>query len=156
MVADVRVIGLRGDASFDDMVKHFTSLGGEVVIMDPMYVCGKDHIISAVRHAERSFEHGTNRSKTILTEILLYAAGERQISKALKKMRPKVGCREYALALLDVPDDMKLNDIGMERDDSILDANVNKADALGLDRSFDIPIEDLALEMVALLDLAKY
>ena len=156
MVADVRVIGLRGDASFDDMVKHFTSLGGEVVIMDPMYVCGKDHIISAVRHAERSFEHGTNRSKTILTEILLYAAGERQISKALEKMKPKAGCREYALALLDVPDDMKLNNIGMERDDSILDANVNKADALGLDRSFDIPIEDLALEMVALLDLAKY
>ena len=156
MVADVRVIGLRGDASFDDMVKHFTSLGGEVVIMDPMYVCGKDHIISAVRHAERSFEHGTNRSKTILTEILLYAAGERQISKALEKMKPKAGCREYALALLDVPDDMKLNNIGMGRDDSILDANVNKADALGLDRSFDIPIEDLALEMVALLDLAKY
>ncbi len=156
MVADVKVIGLRGEASFDDMVKHFTSLGGEVVIMDPMYVCGKDHIISAVRHAERSFEHGTNRSKTLLTEILLYAAGERQISKALEKMRPKAGCKEYALALLDVPDDLKLNDIGMERCDSILDANEAKADALGLDRSFDIPIEDLALEMVALLDLAKY
>ena len=156
MVADVKVIGLRGDASFDDMVKHFTSLGGEVVIMDPMYVCGKDHIISAVRHAERSFEHGTNRSKTLLTEILLYAAGERQISKALEKMKPKAGCREYALALLDVPDDMKLNDIGMEKDDSIIGANEAKADALGLDRTFGIPIEDLALEMVALLDLAKY
>ena len=24
MVSDVKVIGLRGDASFDDMVKHFT------------------------------------------------------------------------------------------------------------------------------------
>ena len=156
MVADVRVIGLRGDASFDDMVKHFTSLGGEVVIMDPMYVCGKDHVISAVRHAERSFEHGTNRSKTLLTEILLYAAGERQISKALEKMKPKAGCREFALALLNVPDNLKLSDVGMERDDSILDANEAKADALGLDRTFDIPIEDLALEMVALLDLAKY
>ena len=156
MVTDVKVIGLKGDATFDDMVRHFTSLGGEVVIMDPIYVCGKNHVISAVRHAERSFEHGTNRSKTLLTEILLYAAGERQISKALEKMRPKAGCKEYALALLDVPDDLKLNDIGMERCDSILDANEAKADALGLDRSFDIPIEDLALEMVALLDLAKY
>ena len=156
MVADVRVIGLRGDASFDDMVKHFTSLGGEVVIMDPMYVCGKDHVISAVRHAERSFEHGTNRSKTLLTEILLYAAGERQISKALEKIKPKAGCREFALALLNVPDNLKLSDVGMKIDDSILDANEAKADALGLDRTFDIPIEDLALEMVALLDLAKY
>ena len=88
MVADVKVIGLRGEASFDDMVRHFTSLGGEVVIMDPMYVCGRDHIVSAVRHAERSFEHGTNRSKTLLTEILLYATGERQISKALGKSNP--------------------------------------------------------------------
>ena len=156
MVADIKVIGLRGDASFDDMVKHFTSLGGDVVIMDPMYVCGKDHIISAVRHAERSFEHGTNRSKTLLTEILLYAAGERQISKALEKMRPKAGCKDFAVALLDVPDNLKLNEIKMERDDSILNANEAKADALGLDRTFDIPIEDLALEMVALLDLAKY
>ena len=156
MVADVKVIGLRGEASFDDMVRHFTSLGGEVVIMDPMYVCGRDHVVSAVRHAERSFEHGTNRSKTLLTEILLYATGERQISKALGKMRPKSGCKEYALALLDVPDDLKLSEIGMERDDSILEADEAKADALGLDRSFNIPIEDLALEMVALLDLAKY
>lgn len=156
MVADVKVIGLKGDATFDDMVRHFTSLGGEVVIMDPMYVCGKDHVISAVRHAERSFEHGTNRSKTLLTEIILYAAGERQISKAMERMRPKPGCNEFALALLDVPDDMKLSEIGMERDDSILDANDTKAEAIGLDRSFNIPLEDLALEMVALLDLAKY
>ena len=156
MVSDVKVIGVRGDASFDDMVRHFTSLGGDVVIMDPMYVCGKDHIISAVRHAERSFGNGTNRSKTLLTEILLYAAGERQISKALDRMRPKDGCREYALALLDVPDDLGLEGIGMERDDSIIEANENKAKAMGLDTSFGIDYEDLALEMVALLELAKY
>lgn len=156
MVSDVKVIGLRGEASFDDMVQHFTSMGGEVVIMDPMYVCGKDHIISAVRHAERSFANGTNRSKTLLTEIILYAAGERQISKAMSRMRPKEGSKEYVLALLDIPDDLKLADIGMERDDSIADANEEKAKAMGLDTSFGIDYEDLALEMVALLELAKY
>ena len=156
MVAKVQVIGLRGNASFEEMVKHFTSLGGEVVIMDPMRICGRDHVISAVMHAERSFEHGTNRSKTLLTEILLYAAGERQISKALSTMKPKDGCKEYALALLDQPDDLRLSEIGMERDDSILDANDSKAEAMGFDRSFGISYEDQALEMVALLDLAKY
>ena len=156
MAAEIQVIGLRGKASFSDMVDHFVSLGGDAVIMDPMYICGRDHVISAVRHAERSFEHGTNRSKTLLTEIILYAAAERQISKAMEKMRPKEGKDEYAIALLNVPDDLRLGDIGMERDDSILDATDEKADAMGLDRSFGIPIEDLALEMVALLDLAKY
>ena len=156
MVSDVKVIGVRGEASFDDMVKHFTSLGGDVVVMDPMYVCGKDHIISAVRHAERSFANGTNRSKTLLTETILYAAGERQISKAMSRMRPKEGCKEYALALIDVPDDLRLDDIGMERDDSIIEANESKAKAMGLDTSFGIDYEDLAIEMVALLELAKY
>ena len=152
----VDVIGLRGEASFQDMVEHFTSLGGEVVLMDPMYVCGKDHVISAVMHAERSFEHGTNRSKTLLTEIILYAAGERQISKAMSRMRPKEGCNEYVLALLDAPSDLKLDDISMERDDSIVEPNESKAKAMGLDTSFGIDYEDLALEMVALLELAKY
>ena len=151
----VDVIGLRGEASFQDMVEHFTSLGGEVVIMDPMYVCGKDHVISAVMHAERSFEHGTNRSKTLLTEILLYAAGERQISKAMERMRPKPGCKEYVLVLLDFDGDLRQSEIGMERDDSIIEANGIKAEAMGFDRSFNIPYEDLALEMVAMLDLAK-
>ena len=153
---DVRVIGIKGEASFERMVEHFTSLGGEVVIMDPMYVCGKGHVISAVKHAERSFEHGTNRSKTLLTEIILYVAGERQISKAMERMRPKQGCKEYALALLDQPDDLKLQDIGMERDDSILSATKEKAERMGLENPFGIPYEDLALENVAMLDLAKY
>ena len=153
---DVQVIGIRGDASFERMVEHFTSLGGEVVIMDPMYVCGKDHVISAVKHAERSFEHGTNRSKTLLTEIILYVAGERQISKAMEKMKPKQGCKNYALALLDQPEDLKLQDIGMERDDSILSATKEKAERMGLENPFGIPYEDLALENVAMLDLAKY
>ena len=153
---DVQVIGIRGDASFEKMVEHFTSLGGEVVIMDPMYVCGKDHVISAVMHAERSFEHGTNRSKTLLTEIILYVAGERQISKAMEKMKPKEGCKDYALALLDQPEDLKLQDIGMERDDSILSATKEKAERMGLENPFGIPYEDLVLENVAMLDLAKY
>ena len=38
----------------------------------------------------------------------------------------------------------------------IIDATDAKAEAMGLDRSFRIPVENLALEMVALLDLAKY
>ena len=74
----------------------------------------------------------------------------------MEKMRPKAGCKEFAVALLNVPDDLKLDDIGMERDDSILNATEEKAIAMDLDRSFGIPIEDLALETVALLDLAKY
>ena len=155
MARDLKVIGIKGDASFDTLVEHFLSLGGDAVIMDPMFVCGKDHIISAVEHAKRAFENGTNRSKTVLTEILIYAAGERQISKALSKMRPKPGVKEYAVAVLDIEGDLGLESIGMERDDTILLGTPEKAEAIGLRAVKDVPYEDLVLEEVAYMDVIK-
>lgn len=155
MVTDLEIIGIRGDASFDDMVKHFTSLGGDVVLMDPLYVYGSKQIESAVEHAERSFRMGTNRSKTLLTEIIMYSAGERQISKALSRMKPKAGNNEYVAVVINVPGDLMLDRIGMERDDSIVEGTPEKAEAIGLKNDMNIPCEELALELVALLDLAK-
>ncbi|MDR2846055.1 MAG: hypothetical protein LBV63_02115 [Candidatus Methanoplasma sp.] len=151
---DVKVIGIRGGASFDEIVSHFTGLGGEVVLLDPEMVCGKDHIISAVAHAERSFLNGTNRSKTILTEIILYAAGDRQIGRATEKMRPKPDADGMVAVLLDV-DDLRLEDIGLERCDSIMDASENKAINLDIDEVPGVPYEDLILERVAMVDLMK-
>ena len=152
---DLSVIGMRGDASFERIVEHFTSLGGEVVLLDPDYVYGRDMIESAAEHAERAFAHGMNRSKTILTETIIYAASERQISKALSKMRPKKGRTDYVALLIDI-DDPKLEEIGMIRDDSLIEGTPEKAERLGLKNDMGIPCEDLALERVALLDLAKY
>jgi KEOPS complex subunit Cgi121 len=147
------VIGMRGDAVFDDIIKHFTSMGGDVVLMDPDMVVGKDHIISAANHAERSFSEGTNRSKTLLTEIILYAAWERQISKAIEKMKPKEGRNEYVALLLDIKDP-KLDAIGMARDDSLYEASDSKAEKLGLVKG-PISYEDQAVENVALVELLK-
>ncbi len=152
---DVKVIGMRGNASFDTVVKHFTSLGGEVVLLDPGQVYGKDMLLSAADHAERAFRHGTNRSKNILTETIIYAAFERQISKALSKMKPKEGATEFVAILFDI-EDPKLDAIGMERDDSLIEGTPEKAESLGLVNDMGIPCEDLALERVALLDLAKF
>ncbi len=150
---EFKVIGMRGDASFDSIIEHFTSMGGEVVLMDPDMVVGKDHIISAANHAVRSFEEGTNRSKTVLTEIIIYSAWERQISKALAKMKPKESRNEYVALLIDV-DDPELDSIGMIRDDSLIDASDEKAERLGL-RKDSIPYEDQAIENVAMVELLK-
>ena len=151
---NVQVIGIRGDADFDTVVGHFTSLGGEVILLDPNMVCGKDHILSSVMHAERLFVNGTNRSKTLLTEIILYAAGDRQIGKAMGKMRPKDGCRSMVAVLLDV-DDPQLESICMERCDEIIDASEEKAKNLGIEIFDGISVEDSVLEHVAMLDLMK-
>jgi len=153
-MANVTVIGIKCGRSFDEIVKHFQELGGDVILMDPEYVCGRDHILSAVMHAERAFEHGTNRSKSLLTETLLYAAGERQISKALAKMRPKDGCKEMAAAVFGVVD-MELDKIGAVVDDKILKCTKEKLKNLGISASGTIPLDDLALEMVATVDIQK-
>ena len=150
---DFQVIGMRGDAPFDSIVSHFTSMGGDVVLIDPDMVIGKDHIISAAMHAERSFSEGTNRSKTVLTEIILYSAWERQISKALSKMKPKDGGNEYVALLIDI-EDPKLDAIGMIRDDSLMEPTKDKAHKLGLTDG-PVPYEDQAVENVAMVELLK-
>ena len=55
------VIGIRGPAGFEDIVKHFTSMGGDVVLLDPDMVAGRRHAMSAAMHAERAFAEGTAR-----------------------------------------------------------------------------------------------
>lgn len=150
---DTELIGIRGPVPFEDLVAHFTSLGGDVVLMDPDMVCGREHVMSAVMHAERAFSNGTNRSKTILTEILLYCAWERQIGKALSKMKPKEGRDEYVALLIDV-NDPHLDEIGMVRDDSLYEPTEWKCEKLGLRSCFLSPV-DQALENVAMVDLMK-
>ncbi|MCK9323597.1 MAG: hypothetical protein M0P07_06590 [Candidatus Methanomethylophilaceae archaeon] len=155
-MSTVQVIGISGNANFEDIIKHFTDLGGDVVLMDPMMVCGKDHILSAVMHADRAFENGTNRSKTILTETILYAACERQIGKALKKMHPKEGCTEMVAAVFNIDGDLQLKKIGMRRCDEIIAVTPDKIKLLGLDNyGTGVPYEDIILEQIALVDLMK-
>ena len=148
-----QAMGIRGDTEFDDILAHFQSLGGDAILMNPDMVCGEGHLLSASMHGDRAFAEGTNRSNSLLTEIILYAAWERQIGKAISKMKPADGRQEYAAILVDI-DDPKLDSIGMVRDDSILDATPEKAEMLGLESAM-VPFEDQAIEMVALLELQK-
>jgi len=151
---NVQVIGIRGDAGFDEIIRHFTGLGGDAVLLDPGVVCGRDHLLSAAAHAERAFRNGTNRSKTLLTETILYAAGDRQIGRAMEKMRPKDGKNGMVAVLFGI-DDPELGRIGMTRCDEIMNASPAKAEALGIDVFEGISYEDAALEHVAMADLLK-
>ena len=151
----VTVIGVRGDCPFEKAVEHFTSLSGEVILLNPLYVYGKDHVLSAVEHAERAFRNGTQRSKTFLTETIMYVAGERQAGRALKKMRPVSDSEPRVAVLFDIGDP-KLDMIGLERDDSIVDGSPEKAEAMGLNaHGLNVSYNQLALELVAMLDVEK-
>lgn len=149
----LQVIGMHGNATFEQMVGHFTSMGGDCVLVDPDMVVGRDHLLSAAEHAERAFREGTNRSKTVLTEIILYSAWERQIGKAMAKMKPKEGRNDYVALLIDI-DDPRLEEIGMIRDDSLFEATPEKAERLGLIAG-SLSFEDQAVENVAMVELLK-
>ena len=149
----LQVIGMHGNATFEQMVGHFTSMGGDCVLVDPDMVVGRDHLLSAAAHAERAFREGTNRSKTVLTEIILYSAWERQIGKAMTKMQPKEGRNDCVALLIDI-DDPRLEEIGMTRDDSLFEATPEKAERLGLIAG-SLSFEDQAVENVAMVELLK-
>ena len=151
----VTIIGTRGVCPFKRAVEHFTSKGGEVIILNPLYVYCEEQILSAVEHAERAFRNGTNRSKTLLTEIIMYISGERQASKALKKVRPAEDAEENVLVLLNI-DEPELDVLGLIEDMSLLEGNDERAKALGLDTmGMDVDLRDLAMELVATLDVEK-
>lgn len=151
----LQIIGIRGDFTFKEAVDHFVSLGGDCILLNPSMVCGKAHLESAFAHAERAFAEKTNRARNILTETILFAACERQIGKAMKKMNPCPDSKEMVAVLINVTGDLRLSDIHATRDDSLCEQSVIKAKNLGIELFKGISPEDCVLEQVAMVDLLK-
>ena len=147
---DIMIIGLKG-MNYSDVVDSL-SVNKDFAVMSSSLVLGCPHVESAAMHASRSFMNGTNRSKTFVTEFLLYMAGERQISKALAKMTPKDGGDMVAVVFNNVSD---LSQFDGHRDDTLIEATEEKAKLLGWNGKEKISYEDLALEMVAFVDILK-
>ncbi len=145
------------------LLRRASELEAEVVLMDADKVCGMEHLDSAVFHARRAFERKTNASNTLGMEVILYASGERQISKAKKKMGLHQDTERVALIVLgpgDADIDTVLRDLGLRRDDTLLDCSAEKGIAFGLDRTEmgtvgDGLLTDLVLEKVAFVEILK-
>ncbi len=72
-----------------------------VQVFDAKAIYSLDHLISATTHARRAFHQGTNATGSLALEILLYAAGERQIEKAIKKIGIRKGKQKMAFVITD-------------------------------------------------------
>lgn len=85
-------------------------------------VFGAEHLLSAAEKAVRAFADGTNMSKTLGMEMMLYAAAERQTAGALRKMGVFDGIAGMGLVVIGAaePDDV-IRELGLERDDSVLE-----------------------------------
>jgi KEOPS complex subunit Cgi121 len=161
-MSSIFILGARGEACHaSDFIKRVQSLPCEVLPMDADLVCGKTHLEAAVTHAMRAMEQGSNASATVSMETMLFASGERQISKAKEKMGVKDGMRHFALVLFDCDDPAGLlRGLNLIEDDRLLLPSKEKAIAFGIDEEelVTVPVEqvpDLVLERVAFVEILK-
>ena len=145
----------------------------EIVAVDAGYVCGKDHIVSAYRHAVRAFEEGRNSMKKFSMELLLYISGERQIKNAIRKIGIKDGIENVVFIFMDASDYENLNgkisedealkiveELGFGIDNDVLKPSREKLRAMGFgDEEMETvgkdKYSDLILEKVAMVDIIK-
>lgn len=135
--------------------------GAEVLAADAQAVFGQDHLESAVRHAERARAEHTSSTHSIAMETLLYLSGQRQVADAIRVAGLRQGTGIIALVVWpgDESPDL-LAALGWARDDAVLESAGKSLDRLGVTEveKGTVPettVQDLALERVALLDVAR-
>jgi len=167
----ITVVGARGTIKdVDGFLQKMNSFSQDnnVVIQafnaDVIY--GKNHLVSAVDHAIRAMDRKTNTTNSLAMEILLYAAGERQLKLAIPKMGVKRGVANIAFVVVDGKKrdermvDELLEDLSLKREDSVLEGNEDTLKAFGLnDQAIKTVTKDkygdLILEKVAMVDIIK-
>jgi len=143
-----------------------------VQAFDATAIYNIDHLISASAHAKRAFDQGTNATNSLALEILLYAAGERQIQKAIKKIGVRKGKQRIAFLFTDEknqkrnrhPDDIiikrLLHTFHLTLDNTVLQGDRTTLKRFGITTQelSTIPegkYGDLILEKIALVDVIK-
>lgn len=128
-------------------------------------VHGPDHLLLAAHLAQCAVLGQRARSADLPTETLLYAAGERQVGKAIAFLGLQAGTAAVAaLAWGEAPEaalEAWARAEGWERDDALLAGDDGVLDAFGVPAAarsmFALERRgDLVLEKVALLDVAKW
>jgi KEOPS complex subunit Cgi121 len=173
----ITVFGTRGTIkNVEKFVQKLTDFSKQenliIQVFDATVVYGKDHLLSATIHAKRAFEQQTNATNSLALEILLYAAGERQIQKAIKKMGVKKGLHEFVFVLTDESDtdnqknvdeaviQRLLQTFQQTRDETVIRGTKETLKRYGItDKELSTVPEDkygdLILEKIALVDVIK-
>ena len=89
-----------------------------IQLLDPSLVAGFDHLFFAALNALKVFEAERNLSKDLAVEVLLYASGQHQISKAIQLLGIKPDSRE--VAVLVISDTRKKAEEAIERVSNLL------------------------------------
>lgn len=162
----IRII--EGTVFIDDLEEFLRKLkatGKEknmvIQAFDADKLAGEEHLRFAVEKAISSFERGANIAGEISKEIMLYAAGTRQISRA---MRIGVHAGRNNIAIVAIGDAPDLSGFGEITPAQVLQYDSTKKDILmdifniteeELEAVGEEKIPELVLERVALVDVLK-
>ena len=162
------VEGVATVADVDEFLEALAEIGEKtgctIQAFDARYVVGRDHLQRAVELADRAFERRENVARDRGVEILLFAAGRRQIDRAFEM---GIGEGEQpAVVLVDSPEDDETGEeAGAERVRDLLEPaetlGIAYADRQRVRAFFEITdaemeaaagsLQDLVIERVALL-----
>jgi len=161
------------DAAIADLAAIGDEHGCTVQAFDARYLVGREHLERAVELADRAIERGENVARDRGVEILLYAAGRRQIDDALA-MGVEAGEADVAVLIDDVDEDAEAEAREADAAAAVREAleldehptlGVEHADATLVREFFDVSdaelaatdaeLADVVLERVALLDVEK-
>ena len=164
------VAGVATVERVDDFVTTLDDIGTEydvtVQAFDARYVVSRAHLERAVELADRAFERGENVARDRGVEILLYAAGRRQIDQALT-LGVSAGTQSVVVVVDSRNGDDDAETAAVEAVESRLDSTgeLGDADDDRVREYFDVgdrelgvvdgDLADVVLERVALLDVEK-
>ena len=135
------VTGKVSISNIDDFLSSLKNIAHEYAVtiqaMDAELIAGEEHIKSAVRKAVRAVERKRSITSDLGLEILLYAAGKRQIERALA-LGVSEGEKKVAIVIVDAR-----VDVGGESDLSGATEEVKKR--TGIEEE---PIQELESELV--------
>jgi KEOPS complex subunit Cgi121 len=104
-------------------------------VFDAAVIASQQHLLFATLNALTAFEQGQRISENLAVEILLYASGQRQISKAIERMGVKPTTATIAVAFLTAtPDDAETMEAKLTqaipgvRDDRVLAFQAGKVE----------------------------
>jgi tRNA threonylcarbamoyladenosine modification (KEOPS) complex Cgi121 subunit len=174
------ITGLRG-ISFeraDAYLKANRKVEGQKVwiqFFNADLIATKEHLYFAVLNALTAFKSGTNLSKSLAMETMLYASSQRQIQKAIQVIGVKPETTELAVVIIgETPESVKaaLKEVSAflhsKPDDSVLDLTSKKTakikeafeispamiESIAKDKNEDLALVNLVIERVALLATA--
>ncbi len=171
----VEIIGVEANIeNIDKFIFNINKFAREnklfIQVFNADMICGKKHLLSAVKHADRALKQNTNTTNSFVMEILLYASGERQLKIAIPKMGVKEGKSNIAVVIFDKENiagnvDEKiikkfLSFFNYPRNDKVLEGNIDTLKKFGISKpEIDTVVKDkyenLILEKVAMVDIIK-